>query len=272
MRVGIVGLGRIGAGAAQCLTEDGFDVVGYDVSTDAVERSVATPAASPREVSEVADVVLVAVFDDAQLREVMVGDDSILAAESPATFVVSLVTSSVRSARWAYAAAAASGVQFLDCGVTGGGAIRERLMVGMVGGDEDAVAAVRPVLESFASPVVWVGPAGTGIQAKLARNVITYGVWYVASEGARLAAAAGIELEKLIEIVDASERTTGKPMDLLKRLISAKANGVELRTGEYAKKDLEAALELADELHVELPGAALVRERFADAERLPTAN
>jgi 3-hydroxyisobutyrate dehydrogenase len=268
-RVGVVGLGRIGEGAAQLLVDAGFEVFGFDVSVEALSRSAATACASPREVSASADVVLIAVFDDAQLEAVLVGEDAILEADDPAASVVSLATVSVATARWAYAEAAARGVKFLDCGVTGGRAMAEGSMVAMIGGDEGAVAAVRPVLDVFTSRVVWMGPAGAGIQSKLARNVITYGVWYMAWEGASLAAAAGVELAKLIEVVDASEPWTGKPMDLLKRLVAAEASGATLRTGDYAHKDLAAALELAAELGLELPGTVLVEERFGDAEQLP---
>jgi 3-hydroxyisobutyrate dehydrogenase len=266
LRVAVVGLGRIGGGAVRSLGRGNFDVVGYDVDPAAVERvaGIAEPASSLQEAAAGADVVLVAVFDDAQVRDALVGDRGLLAAEPPPGAIVILSTVGVDTIHWAAGEAGARGVELVDCGVSGGRAIEQGTIAAMVGGTDAAVAAVRPVLEGFAAPVVHMGALGTGMQAKLARNMIVYGCWYVASEAARLAAAAGIAVERLIEVSDAADRASGGPTGMLKRALSADPEElVNLhRTPEYAHKDLLTALALGRELGLDLPVAALVEERF----------
>jgi 3-hydroxyisobutyrate dehydrogenase-like beta-hydroxyacid dehydrogenase len=267
MRVAIVGLGQIGRGAAISLARaGGFDLVGYDAAPETLARAVAVlaPAGSVAEAAAGADIVLVAVFDDAQVRDVLAGPGGILAASPPVRAVVVLSTVTAGTIAWAAAEAAAHGVELVDCGVSGGKAIEQGLIVAMIGGSDAAVAAVRPVVEGFATPVVHTGPLGTGMAAKLARNMIVYGCWYVVSEAARLADAAGVSLDSLVEISDAADRQSGGPTAMLRRGRSGDPEKVALwhRIPEYAHKDLRAALELAGALGVELPGAELVEARF----------
>jgi 3-hydroxyisobutyrate dehydrogenase len=277
----VIGLGRIGGGAVRALARAGHDVVGYDVAPGAVEAlsGVARGAASSREAAAGRDVVLVAVFDDAQVRTVFSGDDGVLAADPAPRVVAILSTVGLETIAWAGDEASRAGVGLVDCGVTGGGgAIEQGQIVGLVGGDDETVAAAVPVLEAIASPILHMGPLGSGMKAKLARNAIVFGCWYVVSEAARLAAAAGVDVGKLVEASTAADRWSGGPMALLERHgirpddydPANEASAAHRRLlATYAHKDVGAALALAESLGLELPGAAVVKERFDDAVGLP---
>jgi 3-hydroxyisobutyrate dehydrogenase len=267
--VGVVGVGQIGAGVAKALLAAGYDVVAYDLRAAAVEAVGARAAASPQEVARAAELVLVAVYDDEQVREVLSGEGSLLAADPRprAVFVLSTVT--LETVRWAAAEGARHGVAVLDCGVSGGRTLREhgRIAV-MVGGDTETVEWARPALETFGVPTLHMGPVGTGMGAKIARNMITYGGWFVAVEAARIAEAAGVDIAKLVEICDAADESTGGPIGILKRGVrpGAPADEEDRITRErlmgYVHKDLGAAFELADELGVETTGARVVERDF----------
>lgn len=252
MRVGIVGLGAVGDRSARALAAAGYEVVACDVRPEAVAAlsAVAAGAESPQAVAEAADLVIVAVFDDEQVREVLAG---ILAASTPPAVVVLQSTVPVETVLRAHDEAAARGVEVLDCGILG------RVLA--VGGDEAAVATARPVLEAITAidetPVVHVGPLGAGMKAKLAWNLICYGNWYVAWESARLAEAAGVEPERMVELIDAAERWT-RSTELLRAGPGARIQ----RVADYAHKDLRYALELAAELGLDLPGAGLVEASY----------
>jgi 3-hydroxyisobutyrate dehydrogenase len=263
--VGVVGLGVIGEGLVRVLSSHGHPLVGFDVSDAAVGRLQPSirPAGSPREVAEAADVVIVAVHGDDQVRAVVAGDDGLLAAERPAPHVVVVSTVTLETIRWAADAAAARQVQLLDCGITGGQRLREEgRLVAMLGGDDDAVAAVRPVVELFGAPTLHMGGLGTGMRAKIARNMIIYGCWYIASEAARLAHAGGVDVEQLAAICDAADHGVSRPVGLL-RDADPSVPARERLLG-FVHKDLGAALALGEELGVELPAAELV-ERTSDA-------
>jgi 3-hydroxyisobutyrate dehydrogenase len=273
MRAGIVGAGMIGSGVARALRRAGHEVTAYDVAAEAVGAiaDVADAKPSPREAADSADAVFVAVYDDRQVREVLEGQESVLAAATPPRAVVILSTVPLETIRWAADRGAAQGVSVLDCGVTGGPGLRERgEIVAMVGGDDEAVAAVRPLIETFGKPTIHTGPLGTGMNAKIARNLFTYATWLVALEAGRLAESGGVPRERFVEICEAGDQMMGGPLAILKRMnmgsppASAEDGAARERLVGYVHKDLHAAFELADELGVEVPAARLTDGVFED--------
>jgi 3-hydroxyisobutyrate dehydrogenase-like beta-hydroxyacid dehydrogenase len=269
--VAIIGLGEIGAGVAQALAKSGqVSLSGFDLRAEPFEklggamRVCSTPAAA----GDGADVVLVAVMTDDQVREVLTGEAGVLTAQAPPHAIVILSTVSMETIFWAADEATSRGVALLDCGVSGGAqALREASITAMVGGEDNAFEQVRPVIEGFSNPVVHCGKLGNGMRAKLARNLIIYTDWMVAWEGARLALAAGVPRDKFVQVVTASDRWVRPHMALVERGVGL-ADGGETaavkddRTAKYADKDLRAAIALGEELGIELPAAALALGRF----------
>ena len=268
--VGIVGLGRIGGGVASALGRAGHELIGYDPLSHVVDdlAPIVSPAHSPADVAAAADVVLVAVMDDGQVRAILSGPGGILSARSLPRAVVILSTVTLDTVRWAAAACGERRVAAFDCGVSGGTqALEHAQIAAMVGGPAESLELVLPVLRGFADPVVYVGPSGTGMSAKLARNLIIYSEWVVAWEATRLALAAGIELEAFLTIVRGSERWSRDHLHLVDQRIGlATADGAPppsaRATAGYAAKDLRAALDLGAELGVDLPASELALQMF----------
>lgn len=268
-RAGVAGLGLVGSGVVHALARAGIPVTGYDVvpSATAALADVMAPAASLEALARECDVLLVAVMTDAQVREVLAGPGGILGAPARPRVVVILSTAPLDTIRWAAELGAGAGVSVLDCGVSGSPrALAASAMVAMIGGDGEAFAYAEPVLHAFADPVLHMGPLGRGMAAKLARNLIIYSGWLVAWEGARLAQAAGVDVSKLVEAVEASDRFVDPHMALVARGVGLAAPGEEGESAEilleYALKDLGAALELGRELGLELPAATLAESLF----------
>ena len=273
-KVGVIGLGAIGDGVATSLLREGFPLVVCDVRSEATARYAETAevAPSPADLAGRSDVVVVAVVDDDQVHAVLSGPDGGLAAGDGTVFVI-VSTISASCVQAVGAEAAALGVTVLDCGVTGGpAAASSGDLVCMVGGDPATIERLGPFFAAVSSLTVTMGPFGTGLAAKLARNLITYGSWLAAYEGQRLAEAAGISLLQLAEVVKASDvhiggasrlmfRTTVAPFtdEDDKGLVGAMQAGATL-----AHKDIRAALELAESLAVELPMATLAEQECDD--------
>ncbi len=270
--VGVIGLGAIGAGVAGGMARAGLELVVNDVMPAATEPFAASAvvAGSPAQVGERCDVVVVAVVDDDQLNDVILGPGGALATMHEGATVVVVSTVSIATVRALADACGARGVAVVDCGVTGGpAAAGAGELVSMVGGEAEIIDRIRPVLDAYSSSVVHMGPLGAGLQAKLARNVVQYGAWLAAYEGQLLAEAAGVELSKLAAVIKASEPRTGGTTALMfrdtvapfehdadVRIVTAMRNGQKL-----AQKDVGAALELAAELGVEMPMAQLLAEK-----------
>jgi len=273
--VGVIGLGDIGRGVASNVARAGLELVVCDIRPEAAAafEETARIAADPADLAAQVDVAVVAVINDAQVTEVLAGAKGAFTSARPGTsFVVVATISSATVSRMAELAAG-SGFELVDCGVSGGPvAAAEGRLVSMVGGSEDAVARVRPVLDAFSSHVVHMGPPGAGLQAKLARNIVQYGSWLAAYEGQRLAEAAGIELSKLALAIRESDALIGGSSRLMFRETVAPFGDdahpaiVEaMRAGAgLAHKDLRAALDLASDLGVRLPMTEMTEQLCDD--------
>jgi 3-hydroxyisobutyrate dehydrogenase len=119
-----------------------------------------------------------------------------------------------------------------------------------------------PVLEDFARAVIHCGPIGAGMTAKIARNLITYGVWAVVDEAANLAQANNVPLATLLDVLRVAD-ADGGPQTL--RLLEVRAAEITIPS-DYAQqvealaaKDLDAAVDLGETLHVPTPLAATTK-------------
>jgi len=273
--VGVIGLGAIGDGVASALERAGFPVVVCDVREEATQRheGAARVASSPAELAGQVDAIVVAVVDDAQVHSVLSGPAGALAAARPGTVVVVVSTITMACVEALGEEAAGYGVVMVDCGVSGGpAAAAAGELVCMVGGDRTVIDAMAPVFDALGSMTVVMGPFGTGLAAKLARNLVQYGGWLAAYEGQKLAEASGVNLARLAQVIRASDAKIGGAATLMFRptvapfgegddqgLIDAMASAAAL-----AHKDLRAALDLAAGLDLPLPLAAMT-DRRADA-------
>jgi 3-hydroxyisobutyrate dehydrogenase-like beta-hydroxyacid dehydrogenase/alkylhydroperoxidase/carboxymuconolactone decarboxylase family protein YurZ len=265
LRAGVVGLGMIGGGVAVSLARRGRIPTVYDVRPGASDHLDGVPAQSATlaEVARNSDVVLIAVLSAEQAREVIAGEDGLLSAARPGLTAVLLSTVSVEAVRELAALCADAGVAFLDAGVTGGTEAADNGLTVMVGGPDDAVEHVRPVLEDFAKLVVHCGALGAGMVTKLARNALTYSVWAAVREAASIADAGGVPLDKLLEVLQHTDGGTA-PLTLLQ----VHAAGIAIpeqrvaSADALAQKDLAAAQEFAASVGLEVPIVDVVRPRM----------
>jgi 3-hydroxyisobutyrate dehydrogenase len=266
MRATFVGVGNMGGPMARNALTAGHDITVFDTRADAVQPLAdrgARVATSLAEAADGAEVIDIVVLDAAQVEGVTMGADGLLAHASPGAVIAVHSTVHPSTVR-AVADAAPDGVAVLDAPISGGipGAQHATLCV-MVGGDVAAFERARPVFDSVGDLVVHLGPLGAGLGAKLARNLVGYVSLLAAREGVRLARAADVDLEVLRRILD----HTGAVSPMMQSTLdwSADAAFDVPAMVSMAEKDLRAALELADELGVEIPATALTLERAADA-------
>lgn len=276
---GFIGLGNIGAPMARCLTSWPGGLVVCDALPDACTPLVdagATAAATPAELARTATVISVMVRDDAQVRDVVAGPDGILSTAAPGTVIAVHSTIHADTAIQLADEAADADVHVIDAPVSGGsmGAHDGTLAI-MVGGADDALALARPVLEALGALIVHAGPVGAGTRAKVARNLVTFVSYAVVGEAQRLAEAAGLPLGPLGDVVRHSDRITGGPGAIwLRDETGPLPDEDPLRPiFEHAcglgEKDLALAIDLADELGLDLPLTRLATDLLAPALGVP---
>ena len=257
-KVGFIGLGEQGKPMAINLAKaDDFDLRVHDLREEPVDELVmlgARRAGSPREVAAHSDVIEVVVVDDAQVEAVVLGDHGIIAGALPGSIVV--VHSTIRPAtvRRVAAECAARGIGVIDAPVSGGArGAQTRTMCYMVGGDRDPVDRCRPIFETSGESIFHLGPLGSGTIAKLAHQVIICLNVLAAGEGMMLAKKAGLDLAMMQEVVRAGGASSLVADNWVKYKPAASA-------GKLWRKDLMLALECADELGLDLPGALAAQQ------------
>ncbi|MFJ1647737.1 NAD(P)-binding domain-containing protein [Streptomyces sp. NPDC088258] len=265
LRAGVVGLGMIGGGVAVSLARSGRVPAVHDIRPDASAglAGVPDPLGSPAEVAEAADVVMVAVVDADQAREVIGGENGLLSAARPGLTVVLLATVALPVVHELGALCARHGVGFLDCGVTPGDKAAENGMVAILGGEQATADAAMPVLDDWARKVVRCGPLGAGMATKIARNVITYGGWRTVAEAAALARAAGVDPARLAEVIDTADPEGRTLLQLLRMRgpDGALPEAVGRQIEPLMTKDLDAARDVAATLGVDVPLVEVARAR-----------
>ena len=165
-KIGFIGLGIMGSHMAANLIRAGYDVTGYDVVPESVERLLQAggkPAPSIAEATAGAEVVITMLPDSPQVAEVVLGPGGVLEAAAPGLLLIDM-SSIAPETSLAVAKAAATdgnGVRVLDAPVSGGeqGAIKASLSI-MVGGDVEDFATARPIFEDLGRTIVHVGGHG----------------------------------------------------------------------------------------------------------------
>ncbi|HET8925950.1 MAG TPA: NAD(P)-dependent oxidoreductase [Candidatus Acidoferrum sp.] len=266
--IGLIGLGLMGSPMGMNLLKAGYPVTVWNRTPSRAEELVAAGAKlakSPQEAAAASDFLLTMVSDPPALEEVLWGSDgknsgAMLGLKRGSIYMDSS-TVSPALARKIAAACAERGVRFLDAPVTGGdwGAKKGELVF-MVGGDAQTVKEAEPVLGVMGKKWFHLGPNGAGQTIKLAMNLILALQVDALAEALALVTRAGIQGEKLVEVMQSSMARSG--------VLDVKAPN--LLKGEYVPsfplrlmhKDLGLALDLANQLGVALPATAAARETY----------
>ena len=254
-KVGLIGLGLMGKPMGMNLLKAGFPLAVWNRTASRADELVAAGAKlaqSPRELAAHSEFVLSIVSDPAALEAVLWGQNGAMQGFQHDSIYIDSSTVSPTLARKVASACEEGGVRFLDAPVTGGdwGAKKGELVF-MVGGDASTLADAEPVLRVLGKKWFHLGPNGAGQTIKLAMNLILALQVDALAEALALVTAAGLQGEKLVEVMQSSMARSGvldiKSQNLLK--------------GDYTPsfplrlmlKDMRLALELAQQTHVELP-------------------
>ena len=271
--VGIVGTGEIGGAMVERMRELGIPVTAYarrsEVKTRLSELGV-TVVDGLEEVAQRGDVVLAVLFTDEQLVEVAGGDGGLLAAMRPGSVLVSHTTGSP-STLDRLSSGAPAGVGIVDAPVSGSPAsARAGHITLLVGGEQQHVDYVRPVLGSYGSPVIHVGGPGRGMWVKLLNNLLFAGNVQLAVTICRLGEGLGFDAAGLANVMaqcSGASFATG--------LIGMHPSLDEFvrSLGPFLGKDIAVAERVVDELGLDLGvvGSVLAEGPFRPKEGSPVA-
>lgn len=268
MRVGFIGLGLMGQGMARNILRAGYPLTVWNRTRGKEEPLAALGAQraeSPSAVAAVSDVVITIVSDTPDVQAVLLGEQGVAAGARPGLAVIDMSTISPAATRAMAAELAARGVDMLDAPVSGGteGADQGTLTI-MVGGAPAVFARMEPLLRTMGHRVTHMGDHGSGQSTKLVNQIVAILNTLALSEGLVFAAKADLDLKKVVAAIGAGAAGSW--------LWSHR--GPQIVAGDFApgftialqQKDLGIALDAARQMHLPLPGTALVHQLYSSLE------
>lgn len=262
----MIGLGEMGLPMALNLAAAGVPLVVFDARPEPIEAAVAagaTAVGSAAEVGSRADVIGIVVRDEPQIWEILRGDDGVASPEVNGKLLLVHSTIGPSAVGRIAAAAVKSGLAVLDAPISG---MRMRAEAGtltfLVGGEAEHLERARIGLDAMGERVFHVGPLGAGQVAKLANNLISLSSIMVVAEGVSLAEAWGIEEELLLDVVQASSGDSwiARNWDFIRHRWRREHPLGGAGVADMVGKDLRLALDLAHELALAVPSAALAAQ------------
>jgi 3-hydroxyisobutyrate dehydrogenase len=228
-------------------------------------------AATPREAAAGADVIFTMVGFPADVEEVILGRDGVLAGAKAGSVAVDMTTSQPSLAVRIHAAAAAKGVAALDAPVSGGDVgAREAKLAIMVGGEKAVFDRVLPLFQKLGETIALMGGPGSGQHTKMVNQVLIAGNMIGVVEGLLYAHKAGLDPSSVIDVVGKGAAGSWSINNLGRRIVKGDFN-----PGFFIKhfvKDMGIALEEARRMKLSLPGLALVHQFYVSAQAVGLEN
>jgi 3-hydroxyisobutyrate dehydrogenase-like beta-hydroxyacid dehydrogenase len=205
-RIGYIGVGLMGHGAAKNIREKGYPLtILGNLNRAPIEDLVArgaVEARNPAEIARQSDIAFLCLPSTVEVEATVFGDDGILAGCHAGMILVDSTTADPNSTRRIGAALAAKGVAMVDAPL---GRSPKEAEAGklntFVGGDPGAVVRVKPVIACYADTIIDAGPLGSAHTLKLMNNFISIGTSAVIAEAIATAAKLGVDMKKLYEVV-----------------------------------------------------------------------
>jgi 3-hydroxyisobutyrate dehydrogenase len=262
-KIGIVGVGRMGANMARRLKECGYEVSSvYDVDTTRAQTLAqelgCQAAAQLAEVTKASDVIITVVTDDKAMKTVFKGG---LLKRAKGKVFINCATVSPDIHVWVEEKAESKGASSLEaCMASSITQAREGSLYLMCGGKEEVFNRVKPILEKLSTSLRYIGTAGKAAQVKalvnMVMNINTAGL----AEGLGLAGALGLDLAMVREVFSQTGANS--------RVLATDGEDMQNRdhscffSASHAAKDSGIALKLGKEQKLNLPLATATKKQF----------
>lgn len=264
MNLGFIGLGVMGRPMALNLMKHGHQMAVYARRPESVAPLIATgarPYATPTELAKNAEIVFTMVTSSDDVEEVALGENGIVHGAARGNILIDMETISPTAARRVAEALAAKGIDMLDAPVSGGpmGAEQATLSI-MVGGRASVFERAKPLFECMGKTIVYVGEHGAGQIAKACNQLALLVTAQGAAEALALAKGCGVNPAKVREVMMGGVAASRVLEIFGKRMVERNfAAGIETR---LYHKDLHIVLDLAHELGLAAPAAALTMQNI----------
>ena len=269
MKVGFIGLGRMGQGMAGRLLSAGHDLLVSDPTpgqTDSLVANGAVAANSPVAATKGRDVVISMLPTDNILSSVLHGDDGLINGMASTCIHMAMGTHGIPAINRANDAHRAAGQTFIACPVLGRPDLAAEGLLSLVpGGPADAVDTVRPLLDVLGKKNIEVGNHPQSSTAvKIANNFVLGCAIETMGEAFSLVEKFGVQPEQFLDVL--LQGLFGAPAyEVYGKMITSKSWETNGATAVIGLKDADLALEAAETANIPLPSTHIWREYLAKA-------
>jgi 3-hydroxyisobutyrate dehydrogenase-like beta-hydroxyacid dehydrogenase len=271
-KLAFLGLGVMGYPmAGHLLKKGGHEVTVYNRSAAKAQQWASEhggkSAATPREAAAGAEMVMMCVGNDNDVRSVVYGDNGALAGMRKGAILVDHTTASADLARELYAKCKEAGIGFVDAPVSGGqaGAVNGQLGI-MCGGEDDVFARAKPVLDIYAKSCVQIGGPGAGQLCKMVNQIAIAGLLQGLSEALNFAKKSGLDLERVISVISKGAAQSWQMENRWKAMNEVKFDGFGFAV-DWMRKDLGICLQEAERNGARLPATALIDQFYKNVQQ-----
>jgi len=269
MQVSFIGLGAMGFPMAGHLSKAGHNVSVFNRTSATAKRWTSTFTGkryeTPSAACKNANIVFICVGDDSDVREVVLGENGVLAGMPKGSILVDHTTTSANLAKQLYIQCLDLDIQFLDAPVSGGqaGAENGKLTV-MLGGEQATYDAIKPILDCFSQKHELMGSAGSGQLTKMVNQICIAGLVQGLSEALQFAENAQLDIEKVINVIS---KGAAQSWQMENRWSTMVNNDFDFGFAvDWMRKDLDIVLSEAKRNKSALPVTSLVDQFYAQVQ------
>lgn len=265
MKIGFIGLGRMGFPLASHLVKNGLEVTAFDLNPNQIEKFIelgGKNALSIQEIAKNSDVVITMLPGPKQSKEVILGDDGVLANIAEGKYLIELSTIDTDTVDLLYHHAQEKNIKFADAPV---GRLAAHADLGqslfMLGAKENDLVELEELLLKMGTTVLHCGEPGAGTRMKLINNLMVLCYCQLNSEALVLAQGLGLDAQKTFDVLTGTTASNGQ----LKEKWPVKVLNDDLTPGfdiALGFKDLTLACQAAQSTGISLPVGNLVRNMF----------
>lgn len=246
------------------MLDENYEVYVYNQTKSKTDDLVANGAIwknSPRDVTEISDVIFTMVGFPSDVREIYFEGDGIFDSLTEGKTVIDLTTSTPTLAIEIYKKVREIGARSLEAPVSGGDAgARNKSLTIMVGGDKEVFNNCSNILTLFSENLVYQGKSGSGQHTKMANQIMVAGTMTGLTELLVYSEAAELNLERVLNTVGNGAAANWSLDNYSPRILED-----DYEPGFYVKhfvKDLKIALDEAEKLNIELPSTQRAKELY----------
>lgn len=258
MKVGLVGLGRMGGAIVTRLRDLNCEVFGWDIKYDAIEKAAdkgLISVSSPSEVANMAECIISIVTNDDDVRSIFQEDNGFLSTSLSEKIFIEMSTCQPATCRQIAPLIEAAGASIIDCPVLGSiPQVLKGELHGLVGGHPTDIQEATPVLEMLTTSIRHCGKLGNGCAMKLSINMSMLGYMQNIAEALALGQKQGLDQEQILEVMNVSP-IASRWLEIKTPILKGEDGPISLDI-QTMRKDLMSAISIGKATGIPLPAAS----------------